>query len=112
VETPTPAVFKTRLGDFSLPARWSQHPRNLTELVALLASRRNDLTAPAIKLAPVVADVLEAIAATPDCLLARLSGSGATCFGIYETQAQAEMARAGILAGHPDWWAVATKIAA
>ncbi|WP_374371365.1 4-(cytidine 5'-diphospho)-2-C-methyl-D-erythritol kinase [Dongia sp.] len=112
VETPTPAVFKARTGDFSAPARWSRNPANIQELATQLASRRNDLTAPAIKLAPVVAEVLDAIAATPDCQLARLSGSGATCFGIYETQAQAEAARSAILSQHADWWAVATKVAA
>jgi 4-diphosphocytidyl-2-C-methyl-D-erythritol kinase len=112
VETPTPAVFTARLGDFSAPARWQQNPKDVGEMVALLSSRRNDLTPPAIKLAPVVATVLDAIAATPDCLLARLSGSGATCFGIYATLAEAQAARAAILARHPAWWAVAARIAA
>lgn len=110
VETPTPAVFKAREGDFSPSARWSATPADVRALAALLASRRNDLTAPAIKLAPVVAEVLAALTATSDCLLARLSGSGATCFGLYETRAEAEAARNQILARHPDWWAVATRL--
>ena len=55
--------------------------------------------------------MLDAIAATEHCLLARLSGSGATCFGIYATAAEAEAARRRILASNPGWWAVAAPIA-
>lgn len=109
-ETPTPAVFKARRGGFSEPARWQRSPEDLHALVDLLAARRNDLTSPAVQLAPVVQEVLDAIAATPHCLLARLSGSGATCFGLYETRLQAEAARAEIAARHSEWWSVATAI--
>ncbi|MDY0871305.1 4-(cytidine 5'-diphospho)-2-C-methyl-D-erythritol kinase [Dongia rigui] len=105
VETPTPAVFKARRGDFSNPARWARPPATPQDLAAYLLGRRNDLTDPAITVAPAVAAVLDAIAATPDCLLARLSGSGATCFGLYADAARAAQARAAVLAGHPDWWA-------
>lgn len=112
VETPTPAVFKARVGPFSRPARFDRSPTDFADFVALLATRQNDLTAPAITLAPIVADVLQAIAATPDCRLARLSGSGATCFGVFETLAQAEAARAVILAAQPRWWAIAAPMAA
>lgn len=111
VETPTPAVFKARRGDFSPPARWVQPPKTAQDLASFLATRKNDLTAPAIVVAPVVADVLSAIAETKDCLLSRLSGSGATCFGIFETAATAEAARQLIKTRYPDWWAVAAKIA-
>lgn len=111
VETPTPAVFKARRGDFSPPARWDQPPKSARYLATFLATRKNDLTAPAIIVAPVVADVLSAIAATKDCLLSRLSGSGATCFGVFETATTAEAARQQVKAQHPDWWTVAAKIA-
>lgn len=111
VETPTPAVFKARQGGFSEAARWDQPPKSARDLAAFLAARKNDLTEPAIVVAPVVADVLAAIAATKDCLLARLSGSGATCFGVYEDAATAESARQQIKANHPNWWAVAAPIA-
>ncbi|HVO04009.1 MAG TPA: 4-(cytidine 5'-diphospho)-2-C-methyl-D-erythritol kinase [Candidatus Cybelea sp.] len=113
VATPTPQVFKARTGPFSAPSPWSPLARiSVPELVARLKLYRNDLTGPAMTVAPVIRDVLRAIEATPGCLLSRLSGSGATCFGIYESAAAAEAARAAILAAHPDWWAVATKIAA
>ena len=111
VETPTPAVFKARRGDFSPASRWAQAPKTAQELAAFLASRKNDLTAPAIIVAPVVADVLSAIAETKNCLLSRLSGSGATCFGIYADAATADAARQQINAQFPKWWAVAAKIA-
>jgi 4-diphosphocytidyl-2-C-methyl-D-erythritol kinase len=111
VETPTPAVFKARVGPFSMPARFARPPADFADFVAQLATRQNDLTAPAIKLAPVVDDVLRAIAARPDCHLARLSGSGATCFGVFETSERAEAARAAILAARPNWWAVAAPMA-
>nr|WP_298681988.1 4-(cytidine 5'-diphospho)-2-C-methyl-D-erythritol kinase [uncultured Dongia sp.] len=111
VETPTPAVFKARRGDFSPAARWDQPPKTAQELATFLVTRKNDLTAPAIIVAPVVADVLSAIAATKDCLLSRLSGSGATCFGIFADAATAEAARQQIKTRYPAWWAVAAKIA-
>lgn len=111
VETPTPAVFKARRGDFSPAARWDRPPASAKDLAAFLATRQNDLTDPAIIVAPVVADVLAAIAGTKDCLLSRLSGSGATCFGIFENAATADAARTAIKAQHPNWWAVAAKIA-
>lgn len=111
VETPTPAVFKARRGAFSAPARWTEPPRSARDLAAFLATRQNDLTEPAIVVAPVVADVLAAIGATQDCLLARLSGSGATCFGLYDNAAAAESARQQIGGRYPTWWAVAAAIA-
>lgn len=112
VETPTPAVFKARRGDFSASARWQQAPKTARDLATYLKGRQNDLTEPAIIVAPVVADVLKAIEATPDCLLSRLSGSGATCFGLYESAVAAEVARAAITARHPGWWSATAKIAA
>ncbi|MBI2255059.1 MAG: 4-(cytidine 5'-diphospho)-2-C-methyl-D-erythritol kinase [Proteobacteria bacterium] len=111
VETPTPAVFKARRGGFSESARWHQVPATAADLAAYLKGRKNDLTDPAIVVAPVVADVLGAIAATPACLLSRLSGSGATCFGLYESAAAADAARAAITARHPGWWSATARIA-
>jgi 4-diphosphocytidyl-2-C-methyl-D-erythritol kinase len=111
VPTPTPQVFKARRGDFSPAARWHTPPADLEALVAYLASCRNDLTEPAISVASAIADVLAAIAATDGCRLARLSGSGATCFGLYGTAADAAAAQAEILRQQPGWWAVAAPIA-
>ncbi|HYD67739.1 4-(cytidine 5'-diphospho)-2-C-methyl-D-erythritol kinase [Azospirillum sp.] len=104
VPVPTPAVFKARSGAFSAPARFTRAPADAAELAALLRERGNDLTAPALTVAPVIADVLASIEGTAGCLLSRLSGSGATCFGLYATAAQAAEAASGIAAAQPKWW--------
>ncbi|GAB2176064.1 4-(cytidine 5'-diphospho)-2-C-methyl-D-erythritol kinase [Dongia sp. agr-C8] len=111
VATPTPAVFKARQGGFSPAGRWAAPPADAEGLAAALKERGNDLTEAAITVTPPIRDVLAAIAGTQDCLLARLSGSGATCFGIYADAAQAEAARRAVLAANPGWWAVAAPVA-
>ncbi|MBV1867014.1 MAG: 4-(cytidine 5'-diphospho)-2-C-methyl-D-erythritol kinase [Marinosulfonomonas sp.] len=73
------------------------------EMCNWLKNQRNDLQKPAIKIAPVIADVLSDLEDT-DCLIARMSGSGATCFGLYETEHEASAAAKLILADHPKWW--------
>ena len=79
-------------------------------LVPLLAARRNDLQTPAIKLQPVIADVLRALERSANCLLARMSGSGATCFGLFGSSADAEEAASRMQAAQPDWWVRATSL--
>jgi 4-diphosphocytidyl-2-C-methyl-D-erythritol kinase len=81
-------------------------------LAGLLAKRSNDLTAAAVALLPVIADVLTALEQQPPCLLARLSGSGATCFGLFAERGEAREAAAAIAATHPAWWVVATTLSA
>ncbi|MDH3579254.1 MAG: 4-(cytidine 5'-diphospho)-2-C-methyl-D-erythritol kinase, partial [Hyphomicrobiales bacterium] len=68
----------------------------------------NDLEAPAIRLAPVIGEVKAALAAAPGCRIAGLSGSGATCFGIFGSQAQAQVAATQLSSGCPDWWVQAS----
>jgi 4-diphosphocytidyl-2-C-methyl-D-erythritol kinase len=98
----TPAVFRALAGcPFSEPAALpSSWPDALTMAVDLRALG-NGLEAPAMSLCPPVAEVLAALAARPGCLLARMSGSGATCFGLFETPAEAEAAAAALPAA---WW--------
>lgn len=110
VPVPTPAVFRARTGDFSQPARFTQAPGSAAELAALLAERRNDLTDPALTVAPVIADTLGAIGRTDGCLLARLSGSGATCFGLYASAENARRAADAIAADAPRWWVKAARL--
>lgn len=71
---------------------------------------RNDLEAPAISLCPVIGTVIAALAARPGATLARMSGSGATCFALFDTDADAEAARTAIAAAHPGWWAAAGRL--
>ena len=113
----TAAVFRARAlaagaGAYSRPARWTEAVPDTVMLAGLLAKRSNDLTAAAIALLPVIAEVLDALEQQPPCLLARLSGSGATCFGLFAERGEAREAAAAIAAAHPDWWVVATMLTA
>lgn len=74
------------------------------ELAQWLRLQRNDLEVPACILAPQIDTVLKAIAATNACLLSRMSGSGATCFGLYSSAAAANAAAASLHIAQPDWW--------
>lgn len=73
---------------------------------------RNDLEAPAIAIAPAVGETLAALAALPGATLARMSGSGATCFALFADADGARRAAAALSAASPGWWVVATHLAA
>lgn len=75
----------------------------LAQLAAYLAGCRNDLQAPAVELCPAIGEVLSALDAEPRIELARMSGSGATCFGLCELPQAMDIER-GLRAVHPDWW--------
>jgi 4-diphosphocytidyl-2-C-methyl-D-erythritol kinase len=106
----TPAVFKARTGPFSAPDPLTESPTDAQGLALALAARRNDLTPPAISIEPVVGEMLAAIAATDGCLLSRMSGSGATCFGLFATQAQATEAAAKLQLARPGWWVAPAEL--
>lgn len=110
VSLSTADVFRARSGGFSQPLRWEAAPATASDLASWLALGRNDLQAAACALEPAIPAVLEALAATPACLLSRMSGSGATCFGLYGTEDDARTA-AGLLAtAWPDWWIQAAPL--
>lgn len=79
-------------------------------LIAALCHGRNDLEPPAIAHAPVISEVLAALRADPGCRLARMSGSGATCFGLFEQARAATAAARALRAAHPAWWVRATTL--
>lgn len=79
-------------------------------LATWLIAQRNDLQTPALALAPVIGETLAALAQTPDALLTRMSGSGATCFALYPDAAAAQFAAAQLRAIHPNWWITATSL--
>ncbi|MFN3656482.1 MAG: 4-(cytidine 5'-diphospho)-2-C-methyl-D-erythritol kinase [Pseudolabrys sp.] len=85
-------------------------PEDVEGLLAFLAAAGNDLTEAAIACAPVIADVLDALGALPGARLARMSGSGATCFALFASVAEAEAAGRRLGAAHPDWWVAATQL--
>ena len=98
-------VFDALAEPFSPPAR-----DRGSELAARAAPNRNDLEAPAIALAPDIAQVLAALRAAPGLRLARMSGSGATCFGLFGGDAEAAAAARAIAAARPAWWVAACQI--
>lgn len=80
-------------------------------LAALLRGTRNDLSPPAQRLAPDIANVLTALASMPGCLLARQSGSGPCCFALFPTGTDAGAAAVQLSERHPTWWTCVTRLA-
>jgi 4-diphosphocytidyl-2-C-methyl-D-erythritol kinase len=80
-------------------------------LIRYLATQPNDLEPPARALQPVISDVLAALSARDGCLFARMSGSGATCFGLFATDAAAAAAAQQVSGAHPGWWVAPTVFA-
>ncbi|MDO8607817.1 MAG: 4-(cytidine 5'-diphospho)-2-C-methyl-D-erythritol kinase [Phaeospirillum sp.] len=106
----TPAVFKARTGEFSQAAPLTESPPDATALALALAARRNDLTPAAVGIEPVVGEMLAALAGLDGCLLSRMSGSGATCFGLFATQAEASQAATRLQSSHPGWWVAPAEL--
>jgi 4-diphosphocytidyl-2-C-methyl-D-erythritol kinase len=102
VAVSTAEVFRGRAGPYSapgaLPAGWADAAAMAHDLAAL----GNDLQAPAVALCPAIGEALAALGAARGCLLARMSGSGATCFGVFAEAAGAAAAAARV--GRPGWW--------
>lgn len=106
IPVPTGPIFsqlKSRRND-PLPPLPAGGFDSIKTLRQWLGETRNDLEHPARHFAPVIGDVLETLAATSDCALARMSGSGATCFGVYPEARFAWKAGHTIRDKHPDWW--------
>ncbi len=101
----TATVFGSLGGPFAGPARFSGAPADAAGLAAHLQSRDNGLTEAARALEPGIGEALSAIERCPGVLLARMTGSGATCFGLFGEQDAAVEAAANIAAAHPGWWA-------
>ena len=101
---PTPDVYRSRQGPFGQPARFAHAPANVTELAAILKARRNDLTDAARAIVPEIDDVLTALMACDGALLARMSGSGATCFALFADNAAASAAAARLRGINSGWW--------
>ncbi len=110
VPLPTRAVFKARRGEFSAPLPRFAAPADVAALVRHLMAGRNDLEATAMTLVPAIGEVLAALRESPRCLLARMSGSGATCFGLFAEPEAARAAAARIGAARPAWWAAAAPV--
>lgn len=104
----TQDVFTALAGQFGPSMPLERRPDSAADLAILLRARRNDLEAPARFLAPEIDPVLAALKAQNGCLLARLSGSGATCFGLFAAKRDAEFAARNLSRAYPKWWVAAT----
>jgi 4-diphosphocytidyl-2-C-methyl-D-erythritol kinase len=107
VPCPTPGVFRAYAASQSpfSPAphsdpQWQSHD----DFIATLRTTRNDLTSAATVTAPAIQTILDTLNAMDGCALSRLSGSGATCFGLFPSIAHASDAAAKIKTHHPGWW--------
>ncbi len=107
VEVSTAEAFarlkqRSGIGCVQPPGKWE----DVQALADYLRTTANDLERPAMEIAPVIADLLGEIGRQPGVLLARMSGSGATCFGLFADRAQAQVTAAELARAHPDWWVV------
>jgi 4-diphosphocytidyl-2-C-methyl-D-erythritol kinase len=107
----TADVFRKYSGPFSqpltdIPAKgW----RDMSELAQFINATHNDLEAPAMALVPAIGTVLQSLSAQTGCLAARMSGSGATCFGLFGNSADAARATLNIARAHTTWWVQAGR---
>jgi 4-diphosphocytidyl-2-C-methyl-D-erythritol kinase len=107
----TPTVFMAMEKRDNPPLPDAGHAfGGLDDFISWLAVQRNDLEGPAIRLEPAIDDVKSALAADATCRLARMSGSGATCFGLYGSAREAQTAAKNLSDAHPDWWVKATRL--
>jgi 4-diphosphocytidyl-2-C-methyl-D-erythritol kinase len=83
---------------------WPEQGASVEDWVEVLAASSNDLEAPATRIQPVIGEVIAALSAANGAWLARMSGSGATCFAIFENTAEAQRAAQKIQLDHPQWW--------
>jgi len=103
----TPDVFgQLRMKDNAPMTPFPSRGASMRAWLEWLRAQRNDLQEAAIATAPGIARVLQGLEATPGVLLARMSGSGATCFALYPTRSAAHLAASAISAERPDWWCV------
>jgi 4-diphosphocytidyl-2-C-methyl-D-erythritol kinase len=90
--------------DVLLQDGWPDGQASLEDWVEALAASSNDLETPALRVQPVIGEVIAALNATNGAWLARMSGSGATCFAIYENTVEAGRAAEKLRRDHPGWW--------
>ena len=114
VPVATQAVFKALglrngellvgVADVLRATAWPEDGASVEDWVEVLAAGSNDLEAPAMRIQPVIGEVLSALRSADGARLARMSGSGATCFAIFDDDADAQAASQKIQLDHPKWW--------
>lgn len=104
VSVPTGPVFDGLASRDNPPMPELRPWPDATALAEWLREARNDLEPPARMVAPAIGDVIDRLAATDGCLLSRMSGSGATCFGLFASPTGASAAARAMRRARPDWW--------
>ena len=105
VHASTPEVFKALSNKNNAPM-----PEDIPNFESArvfahwLAGMRNDLEVSAMRIVPQIDEVLRALSAQSGCMLARMSGSGSTCFGLFDNHGLADIAVKELSELHPDWW--------
>jgi len=99
----TPEIFQMGFDSYNEPVNHRSFD-NIDQLVEFLAECSNDLESNAVKLVPEISDIIDIIKRQEGCRLSRMSGSGATCFGIFDNKANAKKASNYIRDKHPNWW--------
>jgi len=110
VAVPTPDVFGALARRDNPPLPDLPAAFDGADLAGWLARTRNDLEAPALRLAPAIGDVLAMLGGFEECRLARMTGSGATCFGLFPDAESARRAARLLARRRPDWWCRATLL--
>jgi 4-diphosphocytidyl-2-C-methyl-D-erythritol kinase len=112
VQLSTPVVFE-QLADKNLAPMENSLPEfeTVIDFANWLKTTRNDLQIPAIEIEPIIGAVIDEIAIQNGCLIARMSGSGATCWGMFSDLVSAQNAARAISQKHSDWWCTSAKIA-
>jgi len=103
-------VFKAIAGMRGSDVALGPVPDEAEALFAYLDTHGNDLTAPAVACEPAVGAVLDALGQLPGVRRTRMSGSGPTCFALFDGTEQAEAAARQLKAARPDWWVEATRL--
>ena len=107
----TPDVFRRLVSKNNSAMPALPEPLDRAALLSMwLEDTRNDLQAPAAEVVPAIETIIAAIAATPNCTLARMSGSGATCFGLYGSAAAAHQAAHDLREHLAGYWVAATPV--
>jgi 4-diphosphocytidyl-2-C-methyl-D-erythritol kinase len=104
------AILDFKPGVAARAGRTKALPRDRARFVEYLAGESNDLEPAAIKLQPVIGRVLTALRGQAGCDLARMSGSGATCFGLFRSSRAAAAAARNLAKAQPRWWVKATSL--
>ncbi|MDR7123279.1 4-(cytidine 5'-diphospho)-2-C-methyl-D-erythritol kinase [Pseudotabrizicola sp. 4114] len=110
VAVSTPQVFQGMTDKTNTPMPEMPRLPSVTALAAFLQAMRSDMEASASALAPVIGAVRLALGAQHGCLLARMSGSGATCFGLFADGPTAQAAARELRAAQPEWWVAPARM--